>query len=75
MTTLLEDILDYGTLPDFTLQRISNLNTTNARQLNALEKDLKQLLGELGENYLKAVKADRDQLRPNIIIAIENQKP
>ena len=75
VTTLLEDILDYGTLPDFTLRRISNLNTTNARQLNALEKDLKQLLGELGENYLKAVKADRDQLRPNIIIAIENQKP
>ena len=73
ISTLLEDILDYGTLPDFTLRRIANLETMNARKLNALEKDLKALQNELGINYLKPIKVDRDQLKPHIIIAIENQ--
>ncbi len=73
--TLLEDILDYGTLPDFTLRRIANLETLNAKKLKGLEKDLAALQKELGENYLKPIKDDRDQLKPHIIIAIENQTP
>ncbi len=40
---LLEDILDYGTLADFTLRRIANLETLNPNQLKGLEKDLKLL--------------------------------
>jgi hypothetical protein len=66
--------MEYGTLPDFTLRRIANLETMNARKLKGLEEALAALERELGEGYLKAVKEDQDQIQPQIIIAIENQK-
>ena len=72
---VLEDILEYGTLPDFTLRRIANLETMQAAKLKQLEDALKELHSELGENYLKSIKDNRDQLKPHIIIAIENQTP
>jgi len=71
---LLEDILDYGTLPDFTLRRIANLETTDISNVNQLEGGLKELQKDLGENYLKPEKIEQSQIRPEIIIAIENQK-
>jgi hypothetical protein len=70
---LLEDIMEYGTLPDFTLRRIANLETMNASKLKELEKDIKDLKRELGENYLQHHKIEETRLKPEIIIAIENQ--
>jgi len=72
---LLEDILDYGTLPDFTLRRIANLETMNSAKLKQLEKAIKELRNDLGENYLKRKKIEQGQIKPQIIIAIENQRP
>jgi hypothetical protein len=71
---LLDDILDYGTLPDFTLRRIANLETVNSSKLKKLQRDVKALQSELGINYLNSEKIEQSQLKPQIIIAIENQK-
>ena len=70
---LLEDILDYGTLPDYTLRRIANLETLNATKLKTLEDSLKNLENELGSNYLTPHKIKQKNIKPEIIIAIENQ--
>jgi superfamily II DNA or RNA helicase len=72
--TLLVDILDYGTLPDFTMRRIANLPTTNASKVDALRIEIGALKQELGENYLNLQKPSGQELKPDIIIAIENQK-
>lgn len=68
---LLEDIFDYGTLSDYALRRISNLNfdknpENTISELMALER-------ELGSNYLNDEKDKLKDLSKEIIIAIENQ--
>ena len=73
--TLLEDILEYGTLPDFTLRRIANLETMQASRQTKLKKELKQLQQDLGEDYLNSMKSKPSANKPQIIIAIENQTP
>lgn len=84
LKTLLEDIQDYGTLPDYTLRRIVNLPVPLARQ-TGLEsgddkkieksiKEIKALKEELGENYLEKEKSREKDLTKEIIVAIENQK-
>ncbi len=70
---LLEDILDYGTLSDYTLRRISNLNIDKHPQKTI--KELSALNRELGGNYLYDEKQRLKDLSKEIIIAIENQKP
>ncbi len=67
LRTLREDILDYGTLVDYTLRRIADFSENSIN-------DIQNLLNELGENYLiTEKKLQKDQER-EIIIAIENQK-
>ena len=74
LRTLREDILDYGTLPDYTLRRIANLSN-NHSMINTGEAiaELRTLEKELGLNYL-----DREKKKQypdkEIIIAIENRK-
>ena len=74
--TLLEDIIDYKTLPDFTLRRIANLQTNNPS-----EKDIEKILGEfiklkedLGEDYLDKIKYKLGSMQSEVIVAIENVK-
>lgn len=69
---LLEDLLDYGTLSEYTIRRIANIDITNnqvkgVNELIALEK-------ELGTNYLYEEKQRIAHLSKEIIIAIENRK-
>lgn len=71
---LLEDIVDYGTLPDFTLRRLANLNTHDNSNLEDVDEEFSKLKTELGESYLKNIKKDQRQLYKEIIIAIENRK-
>ena len=70
---LLEDILDYGTLSDYTLRRISNINID--KNPSKAIKELASLQKELGRNYLYDEKNRIKDLTKEIIIAIENQKP
>lgn len=69
---LLEDIFDYGTLSDYTLRRISNLNFD--KKLDKIICELTALKKELGENYLYDEKQRIIDLSKEIIIAIENQR-
>lgn len=69
--TLLEDILDYGTLSDYTLRRLSNLDTSKPATVVG---ELKRLRHELGEDYLERERQRLKSLSKEIIIAIENRK-
>jgi len=71
---LLEDILDYGTLSDFTLRRLANLKMKNDEQIASTVNEIEALIKELGENYLEKEKAKIKTLTKEIIIAIENRK-
>jgi SNF2 family DNA or RNA helicase len=74
LKTLLEDILDYGTLPDYTLRRIANLESGDEKKIERSIKEIKLLKEELGENYLEQEKSRQKDLTKEIIVAIENQK-
>lgn len=74
LRTLREDILDYGTLPDYTMRRIANLESADdAKQKRAITEII-ALKNELGEDYLEKEKAKQKDLSKEIIIAIENRK-
>ena len=71
---LFEDIIDYKTLPDFTLRRIANLNT-----LAPVEKDINKIINEfdklktdLGGDYLEKIKQKLGSMHSEVIVAIEN---
>lgn len=66
LRTLKEDILNYGTLADFTLRRIMNFKENNVKDLEALSK-------ELGSDYLAKEKNRQREQKKEIIIAIENK--
>ncbi|MBN1971507.1 MAG: helicase, partial [Candidatus Delongbacteria bacterium] len=67
LRTLKEDILDYGTLPDYTLRRIANFKEDSC-------KDIRELKDELGEDYLIREKNRQKDQKKEIIIAIENKR-
>jgi hypothetical protein len=70
---LREDIMDYGTLSDYTLRRIANLEyPDNAKRKRTVE-EIASLKKELGDSYLQIEKDRQKDLSKDIIIAIENQ--
>ncbi|MGB4645740.1 MAG: hypothetical protein WBH76_07565, partial [Dictyoglomaceae bacterium] len=71
---LLEDIIDYGTLPDYTLRRISNLEIKDAEKIKKTIQEIESLKEELGEDYLEKEKLRQKNLTKEIIVAIENRK-
>ncbi|MGQ9845451.1 MAG: helicase-related protein [Caldisericia bacterium] len=74
LKTLLEDIIDYGTLTDYTLRRIINLENKDKEKLKKSIEEIKKLKDELGEDYLEKEKASQKNLMKEIIVAIENKK-
>lgn len=74
LRTLREDILDYGTLSDFTLRRIANMESSDETKQKRAIAEIIALKKELGEDYLQKEKAKQKDLSKEIIIAIENQK-
>ncbi|OGG20725.1 helicase [Candidatus Gottesmanbacteria bacterium RIFCSPHIGHO2_02_FULL_40_13] len=75
LRTLREDILDFGTLSDYTLRRISNLENSNDDKQRKTILEIVKLKSELGEDYLEKEKLRQKDLKKEIIVAIENQKP
>lgn len=71
---LREDILDYGTLSDYTLRRIANMEGADDAGQKKAMAEIATLKKELGEDYLRKEKAKQKDLSKEIIIAIENQK-
>jgi superfamily II DNA/RNA helicase len=73
---LREDIIDYGTLSDYTLRRIANLEGKSEREMKEAVKEIEAIKKELGgEDYLQKEKDRQRDLSKEIIIAIENRKP
>lgn len=70
---LREDILDYGTLSDYTLRRIANLENSADNNRKKSIQEISSLRNELGEDYLQKEKDRQKELSKEIIIAIENQ--
>ncbi|MCL4478231.1 MAG: phospholipase D-like domain-containing protein [Deltaproteobacteria bacterium] len=67
---LLEDIIDYGNLADYTLRRIIMFDVKN---IDCTVKAIVKLKKELGEDYLYREKDSLKELTKEIIIAIENR--
>ena len=72
--TLREDIVDYGTLSDYTLRRIANLEFSNEKNHKKTVIKIAKLKQELDEDYLLKEKQRQQDLSREIIIAIENRK-
>jgi len=73
LKALLEDIEDYGTLSDYTLRRIVNLDFSEDKIKESL-KEISKLRDGLGDDYLEKEKQKYKELQKEIIVAIENQK-
>ena len=69
---LLEDLLDYGTLSDYTIRRIANIDIE--KNFTKAVDELKFIEKELGNDYLYKEKQRISDLSKEIIIAIENRK-
>ncbi len=74
LRVLREDIIDYGTLSDYTLRRITNLEYSDEDSRKRSIKEIVSLKQELGEDYLRKEKDRQKDLTKEIIVAIENQK-
>ena len=73
LRTLREDIIDYGTLSDYTLRRIANMLNSDDNNRKRTIQEISSLKDELGEDYLQKEKDKQKDLSKEIIIAIENQ--
>ena len=70
---LLEDILSYGTLSDYTLRRLANLEVAGAESGADVVLELAKIRTELGDDYLQKEKGRQTDVEKEVIIAIENQ--
>lgn len=75
---LLKDMMDYGTLSQYTLRRISELDTYQNDKETEEEKqeiieEIKGIKKRLGEDYLEELKEQTKELSKEVIIAIEQQ--
>lgn len=74
LRTVLEDVIDYGTLSDYTLRRISNLERGDDKKIKSTVKEIDAIKKESGgADYLQKEKDRQKDLSKEIIIAIENQ--
>jgi len=74
LLNLSEDIVDYKTLSDYTLRRITSLETTakDEKKIAEVKAELTSLRQELGEDYLDRIKQKIGRLDKEVIIAVEN---
>lgn len=73
LITLIEDIMDYGTLPEYTLKRIVDWYNNGKPDYQLIAQELEMLSNALGANYLQNVKKGLKAYQQQVIIAIENR--
>lgn len=73
---LYRDLIDYKTLSKATLRKIANikLDDRTEKGIKAIQDQFNELRENLGEDYLKEVQEQRQEVSKEIIVAIENQK-
>ncbi|AEE14725.1 helicase domain-containing protein [Thermodesulfobium narugense DSM 14796] len=72
INTLIEDIVEYGTLSEYTLRRLVNMERIKNEEY--ISKGLLDLKREMGVDYLKREKERLKNLNKEVIIAIENKR-
>lgn len=75
LINLREDIIEYKTISDYGLRRISLLkaNPQAAKDIDKLKDELSKISRDLGgQNYLDKVKASLGHIKNEVIVAIEN---
>ncbi|MEO0259001.1 MAG: helicase-related protein [candidate division WOR-3 bacterium] len=69
------DIAEYGTLSEYTLQLIVDLEEyLKLNDITQLKENLTRLRKELGEDFLEKTLKRLENLKEEIIVAVENQK-
>ncbi|MEO0272654.1 MAG: helicase-related protein [candidate division WOR-3 bacterium] len=69
------DIAEYGTLSEYTLQLIVDLEEyLKLNDITQLKENLTRLRKELGDDFLEKTLKRLENLREEIIVAVENQK-
>ena len=71
---LLDDAMNYGSLSDYTLRRIANLDAISPSKHKETVEAIDTLMKELGVSYFTRQKNKQANQRKEIIIAMENQK-
>lgn len=71
---LLDDIINYGSLSDYMLRRISNLEVLAESKHNETVIAIDTLINDLGVGYLTRQKNKQTNQKKEIIIVVENQK-
>lgn len=71
---LLEDLSDFGTLPDYTLRRIANLKLNGENNQKKTIREIEKFKKELGEHYLDKEKLRLKDTQKELILAVENRK-
>lgn len=70
---LKRDIVDYGSLPEYTLRRITEFKTGTDKQQSESVSLIKELRTELGDSYSAMFGDSSNQSEKEVIIAVENQ--
>jgi len=70
---ILEDIRDYGTLPDDILRRVSKFDVSRKDKLDRTIKEIEEIKEEVGEDFLDKEKRRQKKLDKEIIVAVENR--
>jgi len=71
---LLDDAMNYGSLSDYTLRRIANVEAVSPSKHKETVVAIDALMKDLGVGYLTRQKNKQTNQRKEIIIAVENQK-
>jgi len=66
--------MNYGSLSDYTLRRIANLEAISISKRKETSDTIDSLMNDLGVGYLTRQKNKQTNQRKEIIIAVENQK-
>lgn len=71
---LLEDLLDYKTLSEFSLRRLAGIDTvsTGEAAFTKAQKEIRKLKADLGADYLSKLKKRIGSMNQEVIIAVEN---
>ena len=75
--TLLEDMLEYKTLSEYTLRRIANIDTASVsdKAFKKAQDEIQKIRKDLGADYLEKIKKRIGDLNQEVIIAVENIAP
>ena len=75
INSLIEDLKNYQTLPQYTLRRLT-LPKKNIKEEHYTEliENIKKLRKALGDDYLEKIRQKTEHLRDEVIIAVENQR-